>query len=124
MVTQLGRVTAIGEELVGNADRKILWLEMLRTLNTALPLTPGLKPGEIPDVEKLPFQQRQEIHIDEIEVQYFEKLGDWFTEIVKNRVRGTVSLGPAAGVPAATAEATGDSRASPRHLRAKAGSCN
>ncbi len=85
LVAQLGRVTAIGEELVGNADRKILWLEMLRTLNTALPLTPGLQPGEIPDVEKLPFHQRQEVHIDEIEVKYFAKLDDWFTDIVKKK---------------------------------------
>ncbi len=84
-MAQLGRITAIGEELVGNADRRVLWLEMLKTVNSALPQTPGVQPGEIPDVDKLPFHQRQEIHVDQLEVQYFEKLEDWFTEPVKNK---------------------------------------
>ncbi len=107
LVTQLGRVTAIGEELVGNADRKILWLEMLRSLNVALPLTPGLKPGEIPDVEKTPFHQRQEIHIDELEVKYFENLADWYTETVKNRYVEQSLSDPAASAPATTDDASG-----------------
>ncbi len=41
----------------------------------ALPQTPGVQPGEIPDVDKLPFQQRQEIHVDSVEVQYFDADG-------------------------------------------------
>ena len=85
LVAQLGRTTAIGEELVGNADRRMLWLEMLKTVNSALPQTPGVQPGEIPDVDKLPFQQREEIHVEQLEVQHFDKLEDWFTELVKNK---------------------------------------
>ena len=85
LVGQLSRITAIGEELVGNADRRILWLEMLKTVNSALPQTPGVQPGEIPDVDKIPFHQRQEIHVEQLEVQYFEKLEDWFTDIIKNK---------------------------------------
>ena len=73
-------MTAIGDELVGNADRRIQWLEMLKTVNSALPQTPGVQPGEIPDVAKLPFDQRQEIHVDQVEVQYFEQSETWFNE--------------------------------------------
>lgn len=85
LIGQLERISAIGEELVGNADRKVLWLELLRTLNTTLPVTPGLAPGEIPDVEKVPFKLRQEIHIDQIETQYFTDLTTWFNETVKEK---------------------------------------
>ncbi len=107
LVAQLGRVTAIGEELVGNADRKILWLEMLRTLNATLPVTPGLQPGEIPDVDKVAFHQRWEIHVDQIDVKFFDKLGDWFTDIVKNKyIEQSRSDAPADPVAAADTTAT------------------
>jgi type IV pilus assembly protein PilM len=85
LVAQLGRITAIGEELVGNADRRLLWLELLKTVNTALPTTAGITPGEIPDVDKVPFHQREEIHVEKFEVQYFEDLQEWFTEAVKTK---------------------------------------
>ncbi len=99
----MNRITAIGEELVGNADRRVLWLEMLKTVNSALPQTPGVQPGEIPDVDKIPFHQRQEIHVEQVEVQYFEKLEDWFTEIIKSKYADQQrSLGVEAAAPAAT----------------------
>jgi hypothetical protein len=111
LVGQLGRTTAIGEELVGNADRRVLWLEMLKTVNSSLPQTPGVQPGEIPDVDKLPFHQRQEIHVDQLEVQFFEKLEDWFAGQVKNRyIETQKSLGGQAassGTTDTTAAAAG-----------------
>ncbi len=82
LVAKLNTITAIGEELVGNADRQILWLEMLRTVNSTLPVTEGLRPGEIPDVNEVPFDKRQEIHVESLENQYFEDLSTWFTEEV------------------------------------------
>ena len=103
LLGQLNRITAIGEELVGNTDRRVLWLEMLKTVNSALPQTPGVQPGEIPDVDKIPFHQRQEIHVEQVEVQYFEKLEDWFTEIIKSKYADQQrSLGVEAAAPAAT----------------------
>ncbi len=85
LADQLERITAIGEELVGNADRRMLWLELLKAVNSALPQTPGVQPGEIPDVDKLPFQQREEIHVEQLEVQYFDDLSAWFGEEVKKK---------------------------------------
>jgi type IV pilus assembly protein PilM len=103
LLGQLNRITAIGEELVGNTDRRVLWLEMLKTVNSALPQTPGVQPGEIPDVDKIPFHQRQEIHVEQVEVQYFEKLEDWFTDIIKNKYADQQrSLGVETAAPAAT----------------------
>jgi type IV pilus assembly protein PilM len=73
----------IGTEVVGNTDRRILWLELLAVINQSLPTTPGLEPGVIPDPEDFPFHQRQELFIDRVESQYYEKLEDWCTEDVK-----------------------------------------
>jgi type IV pilus assembly protein PilM len=85
LVSELENITAIGEELVGNTDRQIMWLEMLRSLNLALPVTPGLRPGEIPDVTEMPLAQREEIYIDKLETQYFDSLATWFSETVKGK---------------------------------------
>ncbi|MBM4090327.1 MAG: pilus assembly protein PilM [Planctomycetes bacterium] len=117
LVGDLGRITAIGEELVGNADRNLLWLEMLKTLNTALPQTPGITPGEIPDVDEIPFDKRQEIHIQQVEVQYFDDLKAWFAEPVKAKFieqrmldadpAGTGVAAAASGAAASGAAASG-----------------
>ncbi len=105
--TQLQRIEAVGEELVGNADRRVLWLEMLKTLNTAMPVTPNINPGEIPDVDKVKFWERQEIHVEQCDVQYYDDLKTWFAESVKNRyimqAKTVPSLRP---VPAAAVNAT------------------
>ncbi|NLX54138.1 MAG: pilus assembly protein PilM [Planctomycetaceae bacterium] len=114
---QLERITAIGEELVGNADRRMLWLEVLKAVNSALPQTPGVQPGEIPDVEKLPFQQREEIHVEQLEVQYFDDLSLWFNdEVQKKYIETQQSLGvmvaPASDSSAANETMSGDGSAS------------
>ncbi|MHB8864829.1 MAG: pilus assembly protein PilM [Pirellulaceae bacterium] len=109
LVGQLDRITAIGEELVGNADRRILWLEMLKTVNSALPQTPGVQPGEIPDVDKIPFHQRQEIHVDQLDNQYFEDLTTWFTDIIKTKyAEQQRSLGIEIADPNASASTSGE----------------
>ena len=84
LVTQLGWITAIGEELVGNADRRLLWLELLKAVNSALPTTSGITPGEIPDVDKVPFHEREEIHVEHLETEHFSNLQQWFTPGVKS----------------------------------------
>lgn len=111
LVSQLEQITAIGEELVGNADRQLLWLEMLRTVNSALPLTPGLKPGEIPDIATVPFQQRQEIHITQIETQYFDDLSTWFNDSVRAKYIEQQRDSGEATADAASTDATASSAA-------------
>ena len=76
---------AIGEEVVGDADRRILWLELLKAINQALPKTPGVSPRDIPDPKVLPFGQRQELFIQSVESEYFVDLSLWFSEEIKKR---------------------------------------
>lgn len=82
---KLALVEAIGEEVIGNADGRLLWTELLRAINSALPIDPNIPPGETPDPIKLPFGERQTLYITAIESQYFEDLALWFTEPVKQR---------------------------------------
>jgi type IV pilus assembly protein PilM len=75
----------IGNEVVGNADRRILWLELVSALNRGLPRTPGVEPGTVPDPKEVPFTQRRELYIERVETEYFKDVSEWFTEHVQNR---------------------------------------
>jgi type IV pilus assembly protein PilM len=75
----------IGNEVVGNADRRILWLELVSAINRGLPRTPGIEPGMVPDPKIFPFPQRQELYIEKIETEYFRDLTDWYTENAQAR---------------------------------------
>jgi type IV pilus assembly protein PilM len=62
------------------------WLEILRALNAAVPrnVYPDGKP---PGPKELPYEDREDIHITEIESKQYEDLATWFTERVKGRYR-------------------------------------
>src|SRR5690606_22322015 len=75
----------IGNEVVGNADRRILWLELISAINRGLPRTPGIEPGSVPDPKQFPFKRRQELYIEKIETEYFKDLSEWFSENAKAR---------------------------------------
>ena len=84
-VQQLEELVALGNELSGDSDRRLLWLELLQAINRALPRTEGLEPGQVPDPSELPISQRKELNIEYIESQYFSDLASWFTEPVRRR---------------------------------------
>jgi type IV pilus assembly protein PilM len=86
--TKLGQIAfaeKIGEEVVGADDRRVVWLEMLKAIDAALPWTEGVEPGTYVDFKKLPMDQRKELHIEYIESEYFPKVEDWWTADVQNR---------------------------------------
>ncbi len=82
---QLSFAEKIGEEVVGADDRRVLWLEMLKALDSALPWTEGVEPGTYVDFKKLPMDQRKELHIEYIESEYFPDVTTWWTPEVQNR---------------------------------------
>jgi type IV pilus assembly protein PilM len=118
-VKQLDELVSLGKELSGNSDRRVLWMELLKTINEALPRDEATI-GQVPDPKVKPISQREDIHIEYIESQYFSSLQTWFTEPIKRkymeelaRLQGGPSPAPdplpAAGVaadPAAAADAT------------------
>ncbi len=92
----------IGHEVVGTADRRVLWLELMKAINNALPPTDeSLAPGQVPDAKTLDFSKRKDLKIEYIESQYFPASGEpaigdtpatwvggldnWFTDEVKRK---------------------------------------
>lgn len=77
----------IGQEVVGSADRRVLWLEVMLALNQSLPpMMPGLDPrAPTPDPKKLPFNKRQDLKVEYVETQFYPELSMWFTDAVKTK---------------------------------------
>ncbi len=94
---ELERVKRIGEELVGNVDRRLLWMELMKAITESLPRTDysvrpdtgkptDVPPGSIPDHKQFPINLRQEIHIESIESEYYPDLSVWWADAeVKRR---------------------------------------
>ncbi len=100
-VKRLEELVALGKELSGNSDRRILWMEMLKAINDALPRDPALAPGQILDPKVLPITQRKDIHIEYIESQYFTDLKTWFTEPIKRKYLEDLARSQGTAIPAA-----------------------
>jgi type IV pilus assembly protein PilM len=77
---------AIAKEVVGAADRRVLWLEVMKAINESLPeMAPkGRIPvGTIPDHKQLPFAQRRDLKIEYVESAFYPDLAAWYTPEVK-----------------------------------------
>jgi type IV pilus assembly protein PilM len=83
----LDRMKKIGLEVVGTADRRVLWLEVMKALNKSLPpMKEGLDPKmPTPDFKALPFDQRKDLKIQYVETEFFPDLAVWFTDTVKEK---------------------------------------
>jgi len=90
-VTTLKKLAALGEEVVGSADRRLLWLEFLKALNESLPRTDNVAPGTIVDHSQVPYTKRKELFIEYVESEYFEDLSTWFTPTIKTKYLRTLS---------------------------------
>ncbi|WP_254512663.1 type IV pilus assembly protein PilM [Anatilimnocola floriformis] len=83
------QMRSIGNEVVGAADRRVLWLEVMKAINESLPKMVSdpkkLGNGQIPDHKQLPFIQQQDLKIEYIETQHFPDLAVWFNDTVKRK---------------------------------------
>ncbi|MFM7846844.1 MAG: type IV pilus assembly protein PilM, partial [Planctomycetota bacterium] len=84
-VDQLNVMKALGTEVAGNNDRRIMWLELVNAISSSLPRTPGTQPGQPPDPKVFPFEKQEEIHIEYIESEFFPDLSKWFTNPIKEK---------------------------------------
>src|SRR5436190_3219007 len=86
-VADLERMKKIGQEVVGSADRRVLWLEMMKALNRSLPpMVENLDPkAPTPDFKTLPFEKRKDLKIQHVETQFFPDLAVWFNDTVKEQ---------------------------------------
>jgi hypothetical protein len=96
-LTTLKDTNTTGEGLVGNVDGRLVWLEMLKTLNQCLPPYPPDKPRP----EEI--AEREELHITELNCERFADVRTWYTQAIQDRIKAQHAPLIAAAAPAAPA---------------------
>jgi len=84
--SKLKYLDVVGEEVSSTSERRLQWLEVLRTLNAAIPRN-AYPDGKPPSPKVLAFEDRDDIHITGIESKRFEDLSTWFAEDIARRYR-------------------------------------
>lgn len=84
--SKLDYLDMLGVEISSNAERRLRWLEVLRALNATVVRT-DFPDGKPPSPKELPFEDRPDIHITELDSKYHEDLSTWFTDSVARRYR-------------------------------------
>jgi len=86
-------VDTVGQNIVGNVDGRLMWLEVMKAIDASLPHEIEGQP-----VPKDLTQQR-ELHITEMECEKFGNLADWFAGVGKKYQEGKSGSPPPEGSP-------------------------
>lgn len=81
----MASVNKIGKNLIGNVEKRLLWLELMRGINECLPVPPPQDPRENPTSESI--RNREELHIMNIEAQPLDdyETGQWLEKMLKEK---------------------------------------
>jgi type IV pilus assembly protein PilM len=88
--TEFNDVDAIGENLVRNVEYRILWLEVLKAIEAALPQYATAKEG--PPENLPPIPERPELHLVSLNCQRYEDVSQWFGGISKDYLEGVDAI--------------------------------
>lgn len=92
---------SLGDEVVDNSERRLLWPELLTAVSTALPYDKDLKsPDTIPTISEKRLDERRDVHITKVESQYFPDLTTWYTAEVAAKRQGDIDTLPSDEVAA------------------------
>ncbi|MCP4945205.1 MAG: hypothetical protein GY924_24915 [Planctomycetaceae bacterium] len=83
---KLSYLNVMGKEVSGNAERRLKWLEIIKTVNNAVPRK-SFVDGKIPTRQEVPLDEREDIHVTRFDTKYYEDLKDWWTEELAQRYR-------------------------------------
>jgi type IV pilus assembly protein PilM len=89
-VTAFKDVDTLGQNLVRNVEYRILWLEVLKAIEAALPQYATAQAG--PQETLPPIPNRQELHIVSLDCQRFDDLGTWFSGVSADYKEGVDSI--------------------------------
>jgi len=80
---EVERLEKLGKQVVGTAERRLLWLELLQAINEALPRDKDLKnPQQISDK---PYSKRPNLYITQIESEFYPDLAVWFNDTMQDK---------------------------------------
>ena len=101
-IDQYEKLKLVGEQVVGNSERRFQMLELLTAIDAALPREEGLAPGQVSSrpLEAVDeHQQREELYIETMESKFYGGednpiSGDdgWFNEAAKGRYAQTLAM--------------------------------
>ena len=86
---KLSYLNVMGKEVSGNAERRLKWLEIIKTVNNAVPRK-SFVGGKIPTRQEVPFDEREDIHVTRFDTKYYEDLKDWWTDELAQRYRDEI----------------------------------
>ena len=98
---QYEKLKTVGNQVVGNTERRFQMLELMTAINAALPREPGLPSGQTsrrPLVTKVDAQQRVELYIETMESKFYGSedvpMSEWFgeDEAPKERYADTLKM--------------------------------
>lgn len=86
-IEQFAALKKVGDQVVGNSDRRFQMLELLKAIETALPREPNLQPGQ-PSQRKLvtdtPSDQRVDLFVETMDMKFYggedTSVADWIGE--------------------------------------------
>jgi type IV pilus assembly protein PilM len=96
LTAKFDEITAIGHNLQRNVDGRLLWLELFKAIDAALPKDPR----PVAERKELPedVAQRPELHIESMDCEYYPDLAPWYTSIQNLYIPSTKPApAPAAG---------------------------
>ncbi|SMP54357.1 type IV pilus assembly protein PilM [Neorhodopirellula lusitana] len=83
---RLAFLNSLGEEVSGNVEERLIWLEMLKAVNMLIPRE-DYPEGKIPSPTEVPLEDRIDFHITQIETKKLTDLALWYTPIVDQRYK-------------------------------------
>jgi type IV pilus assembly protein PilM len=79
--TKLDQLNSLNAELTSASEDKGTWIEILKAISEALPVDERLKDVQAVDPNVVPFADRKEIYLDQLESRFYPDLSVWSTSI-------------------------------------------
>ncbi|WP_425400862.1 type IV pilus assembly protein PilM [Aeoliella sp.] len=105
LVSQFDQLQTIRTNLRSNDDGRLMWLELLKAIDSALPQDPT--PIAERELSEDAVRNREELHIESIDCEFFPDVSIWYTE-VEQALKEAAGVVVAAEEPAADATAEGE----------------
>jgi type IV pilus assembly protein PilM len=99
LIAKFDEITKIGHNLQSNVDGRLLWLELLKAIDAALPKDP--RPPEERQETEEDVAQRPELHIESMDCEFYPDLAPWYASIQRRYIPSTTDKPAAAGDAAA-----------------------
>lgn len=83
---KLTYLNAVGEEITGDAENRLLWMELIRGVSQMIPHG-KYENGQPPSPLELPYEDRIDFHITSFETKHFDDVTEWFDEKRQKRYK-------------------------------------